>query len=206
MEQYACKINFRFSSGKLKAIFSKLIACGHSLQNYQQGLADKGELTAVCKTIACCAIDVIASVRFGIDYWSSIQIAISVRMNDVRQIFAPSWEFGMKFSLSLNLLRHRWWAFFVLKYLIPKLSTSFDWWWKKLRLMVKKTSEYHQKSCCSKGLAGSACWRFRNSDQSRWQSLNHLSLLLLVSLSLFIRNELAKNVYVQQRMIESIEF
>lgn len=61
------KLTPTFSSGKLKAIFSTIIDCGVSLQNYLEQLADSGELIDVRETAARHGTNIIASVAFGLD-------------------------------------------------------------------------------------------------------------------------------------------
>lgn len=61
------KLSPTFTSGKLKAMFSTLLDCGSTLQNYLEKLANKGELLDVREISASHATNVIASVAFGID-------------------------------------------------------------------------------------------------------------------------------------------
>lgn len=56
-----------FTSGKLKAMFSTLVECGSSLQEYLQELSDNDKLLDVCEIAACHATNVTASVAFGIE-------------------------------------------------------------------------------------------------------------------------------------------
>lgn len=56
-----------FTSGKLKAMFSTLLACGSSLEQYVEQVADKGELLDVVEISARHGTNVIASIFFGID-------------------------------------------------------------------------------------------------------------------------------------------
>lgn len=60
------KLTPTFSSGKLKAMFPKLIECGSTLQNYLTQLAEKGDLLDVPEIAANFTTNVIASVAFGI--------------------------------------------------------------------------------------------------------------------------------------------
>lgn len=61
------KLTPTFTSGKLKAMFSTLVSCGSTLQNYLAKLADKNELLDVREISASHATNIIASVAFGID-------------------------------------------------------------------------------------------------------------------------------------------
>ncbi|XP_055296698.1 uncharacterized protein LOC129565633 [Sitodiplosis mosellana] len=61
------KLTPTFTSGKLKAMFSTLVNCGATLQNYLAKLADKNEFLDVREISASHATNVIASVAFGID-------------------------------------------------------------------------------------------------------------------------------------------
>ncbi|XP_031639218.1 probable cytochrome P450 6d5, partial [Contarinia nasturtii] len=61
------KLTPTFTSGKLKGMFSTLVACGSNLQNYLDKLAEKSELLDVQEIAASHATNVIASVSFGID-------------------------------------------------------------------------------------------------------------------------------------------
>lgn len=61
------KLTPAFTSGKLKAMFSTLVDCGHGLQNYLEKLADKGDILDVREISASHATNVIASVVFGIE-------------------------------------------------------------------------------------------------------------------------------------------
>lgn len=56
-----------FTSGKMKAMFSTLVDCGSTLQDYLEDLANKNELLDVCEISACHATNVTASVAFGIE-------------------------------------------------------------------------------------------------------------------------------------------
>lgn len=61
------KLTPAFTSGKLKAMFSTLIDCGSSLQNYLDNLTVKGVSFDVREIAASYTTNVIASVAFGID-------------------------------------------------------------------------------------------------------------------------------------------
>ena len=61
------KLTPAFTSGKLKAMFSTLLDCGSTLQNYLDKLVDKNELLDAREISACFTTNVTASVAFGID-------------------------------------------------------------------------------------------------------------------------------------------
>ncbi|XP_031640195.1 probable cytochrome P450 6d5 [Contarinia nasturtii] len=61
------KLTPTFTSGKLKAMFSTLVECGSTLQDYLEKLADKKELLDVREIAASHTTNVIASVGFGIE-------------------------------------------------------------------------------------------------------------------------------------------
>lgn len=56
-----------FTSGKLKAMFSTLVDCGSTLQNYLDKLAENNDLVDIIEISACHATNVTASVGFGIE-------------------------------------------------------------------------------------------------------------------------------------------
>lgn len=59
--------NVLFTSGKLKAMFSTLLDCGQSLQNYINKMADEDKVVEVREVAARFTTDIIASIAFGID-------------------------------------------------------------------------------------------------------------------------------------------
>lgn len=61
------KLTPTFTSGKLKGMFSTLVDCGATLQNYLTKFADKKEMLDIREISASHTTNVIASVGFGID-------------------------------------------------------------------------------------------------------------------------------------------
>lgn len=61
------KLTPTFTSGKLKAMFSTLVACGDPLQKYLEGVRSRSEVIEVREISARYTTNVIASVAFGLD-------------------------------------------------------------------------------------------------------------------------------------------
>lgn len=130
------KLTPAFTSGKLKAMFSTLIDCGSSLQNYLNKLTENGELMEVRNISASYTTNVIASVAFGIDVDT-----ITDPNNDFR-------KYGRKF------LEQTFWNGFrrILLLTMPKLIRTF-----RIKMLdpearhfitslVKDTLEYREKN------------------------------------------------------------
>lgn len=127
------KLTPTFSSGKLRAMFSTIVNCGVSVQNYLEQLADSGELIDVRETAARHGTNVIASVAFGLD---------------VDSIVDPDSEFrkcGRKMSEPNPIIG-------LLQFVAPELLTLFR---NKvtnpdvesfMRSIVKQVLEYREKN------------------------------------------------------------
>lgn len=61
------KLSPVFTSGKIKAMFSTLMSCGATLQQFMQQAAENQETVEVREIAARFTTDVIASVAFGVD-------------------------------------------------------------------------------------------------------------------------------------------
>lgn len=83
------KLSPAFTSGKLKAMFSTLVGCGSTLQNYLKNLAENDELLDVREIAASHATNVIASVAFGIEVDTINDPQNDFRVSG-RKIFEPS--------------------------------------------------------------------------------------------------------------------
>lgn len=80
------KLTPTFSSGKLKAMFSTIVDCGSSMQNYLEKQCDKGESLDVRELAARFLTNIIASVAFGIEVDS-----INDPDNDFRKYGRKNW-------------------------------------------------------------------------------------------------------------------
>lgn len=92
------KLSPAFTSGKLKSMFPTFVDCGHGLQNHLHGVIDTGELIDIRDISAKYAINIIASVAFGIQVDT-----IKEPDNDFRkygqQMFASTLMNGLRFGL-----------------------------------------------------------------------------------------------------------
>lgn len=61
------KLSPTFTSGRLKSMFSTLVECGASLQNYLKTATERNQMVDICELSASYATNVIASVAFGIE-------------------------------------------------------------------------------------------------------------------------------------------
>lgn len=95
------KLTPTFTSGKLKAMFSTLMDCGSTLQNYLDNLVIKGEVLDVREIAARHSINVIASVGFGIDVDTFSNPKHEFREN-LRKVFASSFWNGIRFFLKFT--------------------------------------------------------------------------------------------------------
>lgn len=130
------KLSPTFTSGKLKAMFSTLLDCGSTLQNYLENLTEKGELLDVREISARHSINVIASVGFGIDV-DTISNPKHEFRETLRKVFA---------SNCWNAIR------FFLKFIAPKLMSilrikTVDAEVEKFIMsIVKENLEYREKN------------------------------------------------------------
>lgn len=134
------KLSPTFTSGKLKSMFSTLVECGGSLQNYLDEAATSGRLVDIRELSASHATNIISSVAFGIDV-DTIKNPDNDFRKYGRQIFKLSFQ---------NALRQ------VLNFVAPKLMTIF-----KIHIadrevedfifgIVKQNLEYREKNNVSR--------------------------------------------------------
>lgn len=115
------KLTPAFSSGKLKAMFSTLVNCGSSLQNFLEKVAESGELLDVHDISARYSINVVASVGFGIET-DAIKDPSCEFLQCLNTIFRPG---------VINAIR---WFFFIYA---PSLMTFF-----RMKLAVDEVESF----------------------------------------------------------------
>ncbi|XP_055325951.1 probable cytochrome P450 6d5 [Sitodiplosis mosellana] len=130
------KLTPAFTPGKLKAMFSTLLDCGLTLQNYLDKFADTGEMLDVCELSPGHAINIIASVGFGID---------ADAINNPNDGFRKC---GMKFfEASLSNLIRTFMTFIAPKYLrvlrIKSVCTQVETF---IKTAVKQNLEYRERN------------------------------------------------------------
>lgn len=90
------KLSPTFTSGKMKAMFSTLVDCGQSLQNYINDIVSKNGQFEIRELAAQYATNVIASVAFGIDI-NCIEEPNTPFRKFGRKIFEPNLRNGLRF-------------------------------------------------------------------------------------------------------------
>lgn len=134
------KLSPTFTSGKLKAMFSTLLNCGSTLQEYLEKLANKGEMLDVREISASHATNVIASVAFGIDIDAMNNPDNEFRVCG-RNIFKASFSQNFKGIISfiapklLSILR------------IKSVDSSVE---KFIMSVVRQNLEYREKNNVSR--------------------------------------------------------
>ncbi|XP_055296745.1 uncharacterized protein LOC129565659 [Sitodiplosis mosellana] len=134
------KLTPAFTSGKLKAIFSTLLDCGSTLQNYLEKLVDKNELLDAREIAACYTTNVTASVAFGIDVDT-----INDPNNDFRvcgrKIFSINIRNIIRSFLFFNAPQIM--KFLMMKVAEPEVETF-------LRMITKQNLEYREQNNVSR--------------------------------------------------------
>lgn len=157
------KLSPVFTSGKLKAMFSTLLACGGSLQSHIQRYADGPDCIEMREMAARFTTDVIASVAFGVEINT-----IDNPETDFRRYGRKFFEMTVK-----NGLR-----FFVM-FLMPKVQKLL-----KIKVMdedverfflsmVEQTMNYREKNNVSRKDMFQLLLQLRNGDtlkDDEWES------------------------------------
>lgn len=125
-----------FTSGKLKSMFSTLVACGADLQKYLDKLANTDDLLDIREVSACHQTNVVASIAFGLE---------------VDTISNPNHDFRKYGRMILELKGFNAIRFCV-NFIAPKLMTFFrikccdqsveDF----IKSMLQQTLEYREKN------------------------------------------------------------
>lgn len=134
------KLSPTFTSGKLKAMFSTLIDCGGTLQNYLEKLVNNGEMLDVREISASHATNVIASVAFGIDC-----DAINNPNNEFRICGRKFFEssFWNNLRIAMVFIAPKMMNFFRIKSVAQDVETF-------LSSVVKQNLEYREKNNVSR--------------------------------------------------------
>ncbi|XP_031638904.1 probable cytochrome P450 6d5 [Contarinia nasturtii] len=215
------KLTPAFSSGKLKAMFSTLLDCGSTLQNYLGKLAENGEMLDVREISASHSTNVIASVAFGIDV-----DCINDPDNKFRVCGRQIFDTGLSNSIRtlLGFIAPQILKLFRLKFISPEVQ-SF------ITSVVKQNLEYREKNHMSRKDFFQLLIQLRNSGtvqlDDEWKTVtkadeNQKSLTLndmsaqtylffaagfetSSSTLSFCMYELAKNPEIQEKVHEEID-
>lgn len=215
------KLSPAFTSGKLKAMFSTLLECGSTLQDYLTKLVENGDLLDTREVSASHATNVIASVAFG---------------NAVDTLNDPNNEYrvcGRKiFEPTTNNIIRQFFSF-----IAPKLMSTFrlklidESVEKFIKTVVKQNLEYREENNVSRKDFFQLLIQLRNNGtvqlDDQWQTvieadenqktltLNemaaHTYLFFLAGFETssttlsFCLYELAKNQSIQRRVHNEID-
>lgn len=209
-----------FTAGKLKAMFSNLVNCGSTLQNYLAKLADKSELLNVCEISASYTTNAIASVAFGLDVDAIKNPNDDFRVCGrklVERSLSNAIRFLMAFTAPklMGILR--------IKLVIPEVE-SF------IKSIVEQNLEYREKNNINRKDFFQLMIQLRNNDtvpDTQWETViqadgnqNKMSINEIAAQSFlfffagfetsssalsFCLYELAKNPEIQKRVHEEID-
>lgn len=207
-----------FTSGKLKAMFSTLVACGADLQNYLEKLVNNSELLDIREVSACHQTNVIASVAFGIEVDTVNNPNHDFRKYG-RMILDLKGFNGLRFCI--NFIAPKLLSFFRIK-IVDQCVEDF------IKSMVKQTLDYREENNVYRKDFFQLLLQLRNTGtvqlDDEWQTvikrdkkmtLNEIAAQTIVffgagvetsSTALtFCMYELAKNQDIQARVQDEID-